>query len=118
MAYLQFKVTGGAVHISAMASGGTESSNSVGTLSVNTTYHFWVNYLKGTGSNAKITAAFSTDGVRPTSGDNYVESTNGTATTNSARITLYGPYTTSSQCFDALYDKVRIDDALIGDNPS
>lgn len=96
------------------AGGGTENTT-VGAMSAGTTYHIWCRYTKGTGSNAFGSVAFSTDGVRPTSGNQYRETTNGTATSDSNNV-RFG--VTSSGTFDLIYDKVRVSDSTIGDNPT
>lgn len=83
-------------------------------ISLNTTYHFWVYYKKGTGSNAIARVAWSTDGIKPTSGSNFLEITNGTATVNLDRINLG---LTTNYVAEYLFDKIRVDDVEIGNNP-
>lgn len=97
--------------------GGTKQTTT-GTLSTGTTYHLWPHYLKGTGSTAVATIAFSTDGVRPTSGNNYKESTAGNGTTDADRFELMSEYVTGTNCVNALVDKVIVDDGTISDNPT
>lgn len=101
----------------ATAFGGTTVCT-VTTMAEATTYHVWGRYLPGTGADAFASTAFSTDGVRPTSGNNYAESTNGTVTVNTNRLELWGDYGTGTNCISAIFDKVRVDDATITDNPS
>ena len=96
------------------AGGGTENTT-VAATSAGTTYHIWVHYTKGTGSNAFGSVAFSTDGVKPTSGNQYRETTNGTAASDCNNV-RFG--VTSSGTFDLLYDKVRVSASEIGDNPT
>jgi hypothetical protein len=84
-------------------------------MSINTTYHIWVKYVKGSGANAVIESGFSTDGTRPTSGSAFVTQTVGTATADTDRI-MFGQ--SSSNTVSTYIDKVRVDDAVIGDNPS
>lgn len=96
------------------AGGGTENTT-FGAMSAGTTYHIWCRYTKGSGSNAFGSVAFSTDGVRPTSGNQYRETTNGTATSDANNV-RFG--VTSSGTFDLIYDKVRVSDSTIGDNPT
>jgi hypothetical protein len=95
------------------AGGGTEAT-SVGAMSAGNTYHVWIHYVKGSGANAFASVAFSTDGTRPTSGNNYRESTNGTITSDAQNL-RFGQ--TSSSTFNFVFDKVRVDEAAIGDNP-
>jgi hypothetical protein len=104
--------SGGALLI--RAGGGTEAT-SVGTLSAGTTYHIFLYFLKGSGANAFASVAFSTDGTKPTSGNNYRESTNGTITSD-VEVFRFGQ--ASSSTMDFVFDKVRVDDVTIGDNPS
>jgi hypothetical protein len=89
------------------------STTTVGTVSAGTTYHVWCHYKKGSGANAVIDIAFSTDGLRPTSGNNFAQKTNGTSTSQVDRL-IVGP-TLNTQTH--IFDKVRVDDAQIGDNP-
>ena len=85
-------------------------------MSTGTTYHVWVKYVKGSGSNAVVEVGFSTDGTRPTSGGTFATQTSGgTATVDTDRI-MFGQ--SSSNTVGAYFDKVRVDDAVIGDNPS
>ena len=100
--------------IKVRAGGGTENTT-VSATSAGTTYHIWCRYTEGTGSNAFGSVAFSTDGVRPTSGNQYRETTNGTAT-NDANNVRFG--VTSSGTFDLAIDKIRVSSSVIGDNPA
>lgn len=100
--------------IALRAGGGTEA-NLATSISTNTTYHGWLKYTKGTGVNAVVEFGYSTDGTRPTSGGTYNTQTVGTATVDGDRI-MFGQ--TSSNTVGAYFDKVRVDDAVIGDNPS
>lgn len=101
-------------------SGGGTLVDTVATISANTTYYVWLRYTKVVVANdAVASVGFSTDGTRPTSGNNYAESTNGTGTTDAARLYLVGDFgTNTTNEMDCIFDKVRIDDATIGDNPS
>jgi hypothetical protein len=90
-------------------------STTVGTVTLDTIYHFWVTYTKGTGANATATVAFSTDGTKPTSGDNYQIHSTGNATTDADYIGLGNSAAQVIPTWDL--DKVRVDDEVIGDNP-
>jgi hypothetical protein len=90
------------------------TATTVGTLSAATTYHVWVHYKKGTGANSIIDVGFSTDGTRPTSGNNFAQSTSNSSTIQVNELIL-GEGTSYIQ--EYLYDKVRVDDVQIGDNP-
>jgi len=93
---------------------GAPGSTTVGTLSDNTNYHVWVSYTKGTGANAQASVGFSTNGVRPTSGNNYASLTNGNATTDAERAYING---LSGLNIAAYYDRVLVSSSVIGDNP-
>ena len=99
-----------------IAAGGTEAVTT-DVLSVDTTYHMWISFLKGSGANAKMTVAFSANGIRPTSGNAYAESTDGTQTIDADNITIRGQYDSSNSSIDAIVDDVKIDDAAIGNSP-
>jgi hypothetical protein len=94
---------------------GTAAASTTDGLSTSTTYHVWISYAKGTGANGSATIAFSTTGTRPTSGNAYAAVTTGTATADVHDIML-GTENTST--WEGVFDKVRVDDATIGDNPS
>ena len=90
--------------------GGATGSSTVGTLSDGTTYHVWIHYNDTTDV---CDVGFSTDGVRPTSGDNFVSDTGGTVTTDAQKIVLGGGASDSSEI--GIFDRVYVDDAQIGD---
>jgi hypothetical protein len=100
-----------------VSAGGGTIQYTTGTVTEDTLTHVWVRYLPGSGTDALCTVAFSTDGTRPTSGDNYKESTNGTVTANGNRAELWGDYTSANSGNDIIFDKIFVDDATIGDNP-
>lgn len=112
------KRSGSSIYLSVQSDGGS-TVDTVGTLAVGTTYHVWYSYTKSSGANnATSTVAFSTDGTRPTSGDNYAASTNGVETSTVNRIHYRGFTYDSIKWVDIIVDKIRVDDAQIGDNPS
>jgi hypothetical protein len=94
---------------------GNNSLSTVSTMSAGTTYHVWVHYIAGSGSNAFGSIAFSTDGTKPTSGNPYTEITTGTSTLGGDNLRLTAT-ATNGGIF--IMDKVRADDATIGDNPT
>ncbi len=81
---------------------------------IDTTYHVWCHYLKGTGANATLDVGFSTDGVRPTSGTKFAQETTNGSTTNAGRLTQGTPGITLA-C-DLIVDNIRVRDSVIGDN--
>jgi hypothetical protein len=104
--------SGGALTARAGTAGGVST---VSTTSTGTTYDVWITWTKGTGANAVASVAFSTNGVRPLSGNAYAQHTTGNAATDAARIMLGSDL---SSTFHLVFDKVRVDDVTIGDNPS
>jgi len=107
----QFRIrSGGSIDVLASA-----SAQTVGTMSTGTTYHLWFRQTTGSGANSFGSVGFSTDGTRPTSGNNYAEITTGNVTTNCNAV-RFG--SNSSATFEFYADKVRVDDVQIGDNPS
>lgn len=104
----------GTLTIRAGSAGGTAT---VTALSAGTTYHIWMHYIKGSGSDATGTVGFSTSGTKPTSGNEFASHTAGNATTDADRLELGDAAGASSGTIEYLYDKVRVDDASIGDSP-
>lgn len=95
--------------------GASGTATSVGAVSEGVTYHCWFHYKKGTGANAVVDFAFSTDGVRPTSGNNFVQLTGQTTVQDAHRLDV--GYHAGVDTSEYVFDKVRVDDAQIGDNP-
>ncbi len=89
-------------------------ADTVGTVSAGTTYHIWFHYKKGTGADAIADVGFSTNGIRPTSGNNFAQTTTGNPTSQAVAIML-GPNASATQQY--IFDNVRVDDVQIGDNP-
>ena len=110
-AYVKSGGGGGLVYFD---SNGVTSSEAVTVLSTNTTYHFWSSYTKGTGANAAVTLAFSTDGVRPTSGNNYISMTNGGGAVNAEWLRLRLEPNTG---WNAIYDRILVSTTQLGNNP-
>lgn len=74
----------------------------------------WFRYTAGTGSNAIGNLAFSTDGIKPTSGGKVASITNGVQTANVNRI--YCGHT-SNITLNAIYDRIVLAESEIWDNP-
>lgn len=86
---------------------GANNASSVTALSTGATWHhLWVHYIaSGTSS-----AAFSTDGVRPTTGDNFTSVTNpSSASIRYLRL--------SNQVINMRFDRILANTSQIGDNP-
>jgi len=79
----------GDTYLRALSVGGT-LDNTVANVEVDTDYYVWATYKKGSGGNAISTVAFNTTFTRPTSGDNFAECTDGTATADMIRLYLGG----------------------------
>jgi hypothetical protein len=96
---------------------GTNSATTVGTISANTTTHIWFYYKAGTGLNGEYSVGFSTNGTRATSGDNFASNTNGTSlATDPVEFWWCGGAETQTVTYT--YDKMRLAETQIGDNPS
>lgn len=94
---------------------GAISSNTVATVTAGTTYNVWARYKIGAGTDGVGELAFSTTTTKPTSGSGFVSLANGTET---APVTLCRLGNLSFvRTIDFIYDKVRVDDVAIGDNP-
>lgn len=94
---------------------GSGLATSVGAMAVDTTYHCWFHYKKGTGANAIVDFAFSTTGIRPTSGDFFVQLTGQTMTVDTAVFSIGRD--TDIFTSEYIFDKVRVDDVQIGNDP-
>lgn len=90
-------------------------ASTVGAVATNTTYHVWLHYKKGSGANAIMDVGFSTDGTRPTSGNNFAQITNGSNTQQISRIVCGRNAGVPIQ--EYIYDKVLVSSSVIGDNP-
>lgn len=88
------------------------SAVTVATISTGTTYHIWGHYKADPDGILEI--AFSTDGVKPTSGNNYASSTAGTLADNVDNVQV-GNFSAATD--DFIIDRVLVDDVEIGDNP-
>jgi hypothetical protein len=95
--------------------GGT-ATNTISTMGTDKTW-IWLSYQKGTGANATLSIGFSTDGIRPTSGNNYAISTGGTRATNANKILLMGDYGSGINCISTIYDKLMVSGDAINSNP-
>jgi len=103
--------------ITTTAGGGTANNSATTSVTTATDYYFWGTYEPGSGANAKSEFGFSTDGTVPTfvaASNRTCVSANGTVTGNADRFYLG---TTTSGTITTVYDKVLVDDAVIGSNP-
>lgn len=98
--------------------GGVTGSTTVATYDLSTTYHVWVHVVQSSGSDGLCECGFSSDGIRPTSGDNYCTTTTGTATETMRYIYSGSIVAGASATNDLIIDRYRVSQTLIGDNPS
>jgi hypothetical protein len=87
---------------------GSDSTATVGAMSVDTKYHVWMRFVSG----GTCTIAFSTDGTRPTSGNNFTSKTGGVA--NAGLVRLQGITETGA---NTIWDRILVLDGAIGSNP-
>ncbi len=80
------------------------SATTVSTVSATTTYDFWVRFT----SSGTCSVAFATDGIEPTSGNNFASFTTASSATID-RIQL------RSNTFNCVWDTITIDESPIGD---
>ena len=80
------------------------------TLSTNTTYHIWVDWTKGTGTNGTMKVFVATTGTKPAVPDASVTTGTGAATQN----LYFGPTDAGP---NLIFDRLLIDDVAIGNNP-
>jgi hypothetical protein len=104
----------GRLFVRAGSSGGVST---LGTISPNETYHIWGHYIKGNGSDAFGSIAFSTDGIKPNTGQNYSEHINGDSIVNVSELVLGDAIGVGNGDFDFIWDKVIVSNTPIGDSP-
>lgn len=83
---------------------GGDSAFTVDAMVTGVTYHCWITWL----ASGLCTVAFSTDGIKPTSGNKFASRTGGSGT--AALITVAGSATT--------FDKILGSTSAIGSNPA
>ena len=85
------------------------------TLSEGTLYHLQMHYAT-TGTSSTCDVEFSTDGTFAGSGSKFAQKTGGINTLSPDRIAVEPQYA-SLMSMDVYYDKIRVDDVVIGSNP-
>lgn len=93
------------------------TASTVSTMTTGVKYYVWVHYLKGTGANATAEVWFSTSSTKPGDGTNgHAKTTTGTAAADVAEEVMYIE-NFSAVSNEAIFDRVYLDDAAIGNNP-
>lgn len=97
---------------------GSVTATTVATMTSNTTYHVWAHYKKGSGTDQVQDIAFSTTGIKPLSGNNFAQAINGNRTTQITKLTLaWDGEGASFPTREYIFDKIRVANTCIGDNP-
>jgi len=89
---------------------GTAVALGTTTIAANITYHVWVEWTKGAGSNGTMKLFMSTTGVKPATPEASITNGNGGAT---QRLYL-GP---TSSGPNVIFDRILVGDVPIGSNP-
>lgn len=92
---------------------GTGIVSTVAAISSNTTYNVWVHYIAGSGSNGFMSLGFSATSTEPTSGDQYAQVSNCTATASPDRIRLVAASTVVGRT--QFFDRIAVNNTAIGD---
>ena len=80
------------------------------TIDLDTTYHVWLEWTKGSGSDGTMKLFVSTDGTKPAAPEVFITTGNGVG----AALFDVGPFGAG---VDVVYDSILIDDEPIGSNP-
>lgn len=110
---ISIRVTGAAGQLKARFSAAAQVTT-VNGMSAGTTYGVWVHWRKGTGADGFGSVGFSTTGTEPTSGNNYAEYTN-SGSIQDVKLVSFGSLASINQTY--IFDKLRIADQVIGNNP-
>jgi hypothetical protein len=89
----------------------------LGSVSAGTKYGLWFEYNKNDGMNRVANLGFSTDGTRPTSGNNYGQATGPTSAVDTQILAIGVAGSDFGADAEFIYDYIVADDAQIGDNP-
>ena len=80
------------------------------TIALNTTYHVWLEWTRGSGNDGTMKLFVSTDGTKPAAPEVSITTGNGTSTA----LFDVGPFGAG---VDVVYDTILIDDEPIGSHP-
>lgn len=89
---------------------GTATANGTFTVSVNTLYYVWIDYVKGTGANGTAAIYVSSTGTKPAADASL---TTGSSSTDATHI-RFEEYNDKNLVVDQIY----VDDAVLGDAPA
>lgn len=96
-------------------SGSVNGSFTSDAITAGVTYHGRFRYTAGSGANAVGTFEFNTSATFTGSGNKFSSFTNGSETQNCTQLQLRAEGT---QTMTIIFDKIRVDDVIIGDNPT
>lgn len=97
---------------------GSACATTVATMTSNTTYHVWAHYKKGSGTDQVQDIAFSTTGIKPLAGNNFAQTINGDRTAQISKLTLaWDGEGAAFPTREIIFDKIRVANTCIGDNP-
>jgi len=89
---------------------GSVSRNGTTSIAVNTTYHVWVEWTRGSGINGTMKLYVSTDGTKPGTPEASIT----TGTGGGTERMYVGPFAAGP---NVIFDRILVDDAVIGSNP-
>jgi len=110
------RLTTGSFNVRSDAGSGVNGS--AGLVVSNTTYHGWLYYKKSPDGVIPAIASFawSTNGIKPAVGSStYIEHTNSVTSTTDATRFRFG--SSSSVTTELMFDKLRVHNSALGDNP-
>lgn len=89
---------------------GAKLSSLGSTTLVDTTYHYWLEYLKGTGANGICRVYRSTNSTKPGTPDAQITDSANTRQVSKFRLS-------AKQNLDTVFDKIRVSSTSIGSDP-
>lgn len=93
----------------------TTSATTVGTIANGVTYHFWMHRKKATAGDGVWDIGFSTTGIRPVAGNNFVQLTGQSNTDDAYQFDI--GYNSGAATQEYVFDRVLVATSQIGDNP-
>lgn len=99
-----------------LVTSGAQGVSTVSALTANTKYWFWVHYKAGSGANGVEDVGFSTDCIRPASGNQFAQRSD-TVQTASIGYVIPGNFVAGASAVNVIYDRLYLTSSQIGDNP-